>query len=386
MLLLILFYNACTSTIQPTQQSDVSDMTNHTNLDMIVYYGQFLKSYNDAALFGLARKMTEKNGLKIRIFGDSHVAGDFMADEMRSLFFDEADSPGFLYPLQPRYHQNTTAKYSAKYFSIQNSLFNKNEDYPLGGIIATANRKNASIKLELQVRQSGSLNSTILFRSPNKKAAFRITDRTGIIHTLQSPTANRWSFFTRKLHYPITITALQKNVSLGGYFITHSSYDNIVDTLGINGASSNIWQRWNNTLMRREMYEILCDLAIIAYGTNDIVGNQNPQRITDSIRSLIQLIRETSPSTAIMLLTPPTVTHKDSTQTLENFYDVQHALEQLALNENLLLFNTHAFMENSGGKDIWIIKNLSQKDLHLTPLGYRFVARKLFQEIKVLTE
>lgn len=360
----------------------------NVGIDTIVYYGNYLKSYNDVALYGLVRKIDAQNGLKIRIFGDSHIAEDSMASEMRSLFFHDSVMPGFLYPLQPKYHHNATAKYSAQYFRIFNSLRerDRNEDYPLGGVIASANRTNATLRLALQTQSNDALKSTIVFRSPNKKAAFVLTDAMGKSYTLKAPVARKWSFFSRNLHYPITFRALQKNAALGGYFISHTSNDNIVDTLGINGASSTLWQRWNPALVRREMYEIIADLVILSYGTNDIIAQKTPEQIANDLRTFIAFVREISPQTAILLLTPPTVTQKGSTRIVENFAQMQEMFQSLAREERLLLFNTHDFMEHNGGKEIWILKNLSQHDLHLTSLGYRFIARKIFQEMTMLTQ
>ena len=382
---IVVFFFCAACSIPDENPSIVSE---DVSIDTIVYYGNYLKSYNDVALYGLVRKIDEQSGLKIRIFGDSHIAEDSLASEMRSLFFDDSVVPGFLYPLQPKYHHNATAKYSAKYFRIHNSLRerDKNEDYPLGGVIASATRTNATLRLALQTPSSEALKSTIVFRSPNKKAACVLTDAKGKSYTLQAAAARKWSFFSRNLHYPITFRALQKNAALGGYFISQSSSDNIVDTLGINGASSTLWQRWNPALVRREMYEIIADLVILSYGTNDIIAQKTPEQIADDLRAFIAFVREISPQTAILLLTPPTVTQKGSTQTVENFAQMQEMFVELAREEKLLLFNTHDFMEHNGGKEIWILKNLSQQDLHLTSLGYRFIARKIFQEITMLAQ
>ncbi len=375
-IVLLIFSYSCSQIPQELPQSP-------THIDSIVYHGQFLKNYNDFYLASIVYKIQENRGIKIRIFGDSHIAGDFFSDELRSLMFQEVDSPGFLYPLQPKYHQNITAKYTHRHFSIHNSLSKTQEDYPLGGIIATAMRINAFIQLSLHVKQIGAMNTTIIFRSPNQKDSFKVVDSLMNTFILKSPTPHQWSFFSRQLHFPIKIYALQKNVALGGYFITKSLNDNIIDTLGINGASSYIWKKWNANLMLRTMQEMPYDLIIIAYGSNDIIAQLEPQKTIQNIKELVRFIKHVYPNTAILLLTPPTVTIvKNKIRSIApNFYATQDAIEKLAQEEKLLLFNTHEFMESNGGKDIWIIKNLSKKDLHLTPLGYRFVARKLFQEI-----
>lgn len=382
--IIILFYAACS--LEPEQP--ITTTQEDTNLDTIVYHGHFLKSYNDVALYGLFHKLDAQQGLKIRIFGDSHIAEDSFAAELRSLLFDDNVLPGFLYPLQPKYHHNATARYSAKYFRISNSLRvrDRNEDYPLGGVIASANRANATLQLSLQTYQKTALNSTIVFRSPNNKAAFRLTDASGKTYTLKAPSAKKWSFFTRKLHYPIRFQALQKNAALGGYFITHARTDNIIDTIGINGATANLWQHWNPSLLQREMYEIIDDLVILSYGTNDILADKPIEQIANDLRALISFVRTFSPHAAIMLLTPPTITQKGSTQPIEKLSELQDMFLRLAQQEKLLLFNTHEFMENNGGKEIWILKNLSQRDVHLTSLGYRFIARKIFQEMTILMQ
>ncbi|RAX57492.1 hypothetical protein CCZ01_05780 [Helicobacter monodelphidis] len=380
-LFFILFFTSCHFTEE--QQTRIS--TYEEPLDRILYRGQFLKNNNEADLYKIAKKLMERKNFKIRVFGDSHMAGDFFSDELRSLIFKDADSPGFIYPLQPKYQQNMLVDYSSTHFKILNSLRYRKEDYPLGGIIAKAEKSQAKVELKLKQELKQKQEVMIVFRSPNASPAFIVQDKNYDGGILRSATPNSWSFATYHLEFPIKITAIQKEVALGGYFITQSPEDNIIDTLGINGASSNIWQHWNQDVFKRELYEIQYDLFIIAYGANDVIGELPHEKMLSNIRQLIRTLKDVQPNAAILLITPPSVT-KTRTRgrfyIVENFFSAQVAYEEFAKKENILLFNTHEFMENSGGKGMWIAKNLSKKDLHLTPLGYRFIARKLFQEIQ----
>ena len=47
-----------------------------------------------------------------------------------------------------------------------------------------------------------------------------------------------------------------------------------------------------------------------------------------------------------------------------------------------MLFDIDEFIKKNGAKNSWIKLNLSKKDVHLTPQGYRLVAHGIYHAIK----
>ena len=59
-------------------------------------------------------------------------------------------------------------------------------------------------------------------------------------------------------------------------------------------------------------------------------------------------------------------------------------LDELAREEKMLFFDMHKFIEDSGGKNVWIKQKLSLQDVHLSISGYELMARKMVQDLKKL--
>ncbi|WP_348519003.1 GDSL-type esterase/lipase family protein [Campylobacter sp. CCS1377] len=341
---------------------------------------------SDEKLQNFKEKFQKKQDLKIRIFGDSHIAADFFSGELRNLIFQN-NSIGFTYPLQPEYHQNTNLSYKNKGFIILNSKNNdKNISYPLGGIIAQAQKKDAYI--ELNTKLNNKFKIGILFKSPNTDKAFQINDAKKQNFILQSPMAQKWTYKElENVSFPLKIQALQKNVSLGGYFIYKQYNNNFIDILGINGASSTLWLRWNEKTLKHELKILNNDFIMLVYGSNDILlPGFSKANFKKNYKKLIQILKENNPRAIITLVTPPTLAKKDEKNSLlkQKFKEAKNAIYELAKEEELLVFDTNEFIEQSGGKNVWIKHDLSLKDVHLTIQGYKMMANKFYKDLKAL--
>lgn len=222
----------------------------------------FIKNYTDKSLADFRKKVYSHN-FNARVFGDSHIGADFFTNKLRSLLFTP-NSIGFAYPLQPKYQQNLILKYEYDGFDILNSKNTSDENisYPLGGVIAKALDKKAYIKLDTLLDDKN-FKVGILFKSPNSKNAFEVKDSKNKNYKLKTPQANKWSYQELRLVLPLEIEALQKDVQLGGYFIYKDENNHFLDTLGINGAKSDLWLKWNIKVSLAELKILKNDLIIL---------------------------------------------------------------------------------------------------------------------------
>lgn len=366
----LFFVSACVGIQKPTKHSKSSQNT--------LAQKNALHNFTDAYHFNTLKNNFQKKDVHIRIFGDSHMAADFFSSRLRH--YIKTQSIGFVYPLQPKYHQIVPLQYKSQHFEIMNSKSAGAKDYPMGGIIAKSLKEGAFIILESIKNSDFSLG--ILFQSPNTKDALIITDMNNKNFILKSPTANQWSYAQiHKLKFPLKISALDKNVLLGGYFIINENQSAILDTLGINGAKSDLWLRWDSAMFLEELNLLKSDIIILAYGSNDaLMGAFDEKVFKENYKKFIQMFYASNPNTSIILIAPPTVTQKiaDDYELAKDFYRVQKAIYELAKEEKLLLFDMHQFIQNNGGKELWIEQNLSLKDVHLTPDGYKLMADEFY--------
>ena len=343
-----------------------------------------IQNFNSDNLDWLKAKISERKDIKIKIFGDSHTAPDIFSSEIRNDLF-KPSAVGFVYPLFPRYHRNLLTQYNSSFFEVINSLHTNNLDYPMGGVIARAKNIRAQISLDVLLEHKNFI-TNFVFQSPKALAAFEITDSNGKKIILGSKNAQTWEISKDyELRYPITIKALIPNAKLGGYFIYNKQDNNLIDHMGINGARSDLWLKWNQSIMDKELQIIQYDLVILSYGSNDAFSkNFDPQNFTGNYKVLIRKIRKYNPNAVILLVAPPTVVSNKNSKKYEivpNFYSVKQAIKKLAIDEKTLLFDMDDLMEKTGKKNKWIEMGLSKHDVHLTPLGYRTIGNAIYKSL-----
>lgn len=343
-----------------------------------------IKDFGAMHLEELREKFIKKENLRIRIFGDSHTAADISSSELRENLF-KPDSIGFVYPIFPTYHANTLIELQSKNFEIINSL-RAEENYPMGGIVARAQAVHATIMLDVLLPNKN-FTTQFVYMSPNNLAALEIKDQTGKKITLGSKKPNTWEISKPyNLSYPITIDTLIRNVKLGGYFIYRSNQsNNILDHVGINGARSDLWLKWDQEIFHKELRILQYDLIILAYGTNDAISNTfNPNNFSLTYRSLIHKLRRYNTNSVILLVSPPTIVEKKDGKykTSPNLKPLKQAILKIAKTEKTLLLDIDDLMEKTGSKKHWIQIGLSKNDVHLTPLGYKVIGSATYEALK----
>lgn len=359
----------------PSFEHEISSKKS-TNLDQ-----NALINFTDSENLARFRANFSKTNAHIRIFGDSHMAADFFSSRLRN--YIKTHSVGFVYPLQPKYHQSTLVQYKSKNFEILNSKSNDiNAIFPMGGVIAKARKKGAFIELSTN-KNATNATFIVLFKSPHEKDAFVIRDDKNQRFILKAQKRGSWQFARLKnVNFPAKIEAVDENVLLGGYFIMDAQNHAALDTLGINGAKSSLFTRWDEDVFLKELDLFPSDIVILAYGSNDaIFAPFSELEFKQNYLKFIQILRQSNPQTSIILIAPPTITKKIN-ENFEHLKDEQSAISkalyEIAKEEKLVLFDMHKFMQNSGGKGIWIEQNLSKNDVHLTNEGYKKMADEFY--------
>lgn len=155
--------------------------------------------------------------------------------------------------------------------------------------------------------------------------------------------------------------------------------NNLIAHIGSNGARSDIWRKWNQKALSDTLCAFRYDFIVLSYGSNDaLVMPLDTKAFEQNYSSLITLVRKCNEGAAILLVGPPKVITKPrkakNYRIAPYFVAVRESVKKVAKKEGVLYFDMHEFMEDSGGKDAWVAKSLSKKDVHLTPFGYSLVA------------
>lgn len=339
----------------------------------------------------LKHKWNRHKDLRIRVFGDSHIASDFITNELRNIL-GNINAVGFTYPLMPAYHQNLLLTYQNNGFLVIDSRKPSDyDDYPMGGIVAYPEELPASISLNINPKQVRAWNNKfimqIVFKNSDTKQALRIEDAELKSHILYAGKPNEWDIESLRLKFPITIHALSKDVKLGGYFIYKEKDSNIIEHLGVNGVRSDIWKKWDKEILEKELKVLDYDIIMLCYGSNDAMYNVlKEERFIENYREFIAILKENNPNAIIILVSPPPVllpsnNSKKQYQITKTFKPVKEAIMKVAQMEHIMLFDIDEFIEKNGAKNSWANLNLSKKDVHLTPQGYKLVAHGIYHAI-----
>lgn len=356
----------------------------------LIDFGEENFPYLAYKLGGEVEPRAKDLGLRIAVFGDSHIAGDFIPRVLRERFM-EVDSIGFAYPIFPAFHQNLLTHYQHKGFELINSRKSGANSYPLGGIIARAKQEGAFVKLSLNFSKDNQDFSTrFVFKAPSTLGAFVVKDSSGKSKRLGAKSADKWHISPPMLlRFPIHIESLLPNAMLGGYIISKKN-DSYVINLGINGARSDIYLKWEQDLWQAELGELDLDLIILSYGSNDAIATTiNTKLYKQNFAKLIRTLRKLQPKASILLLGAPQVRLKQKNGSYiqsKSYESVRQATKELAKDENTLYFDMQDFIDESGGKQKWITQALSKPDVHLTPYGYKLVAESLALHLRELAQ
>jgi lysophospholipase L1-like esterase len=87
----------------------------------------------------------------------------------------------------------------------------------------------------------------------------------------------------------------------------------VVDNLGINGARTATPLAWDERGLVEQVKARDPSLLILAYGTNDVVSELAPSRLTEQYRTLLGRLRQAAPDADCLLMGPPDLAQDGAT-------------------------------------------------------------------------
>lgn len=345
-------------------------------------------------------KILEAGGqqpLRIMQFGDSHTAGEYFSGRLRKQLQQQFGNAGMGW-LTPGYILNQRSDQvlfkGAGRWTLSDSKQQKNIGiFPLGGFI---NQSAGNSILEIKIKEKPSAGKWRLsIWQQSQYIPWSLSLRGGKLTKLRSSGDKNASW--RLSSQDIDAAQLDglkllapNGSSLGGVILDRWAPGITFDALGINGATSAVISRWDQSTLQAQLQWRNPQLIILAYGTNeafdtDIVSDLYEQELRQTIRRL----RAAAPNAAILLLSAPA-----SAKTREpnanggcrtplppSLINVQTTQRRAAQQERTLYWDWAAMMGGNCATQAWLKQNppLMRPDLvHLTPEGYAESADALF--------
>lgn len=349
-----------------------------------------LTDFGEQQLARLSRQLNSGQVVHIVQLGDSHTAADFFTDHLRQVLqrdFGNA-GPGWLPPARIRGQRSATLNpgpADERWELSSSRLASEPGDWPLGGFMLSPVQENASLQL------AGYQNERTRF---NLRTLYRSKADTGLIlngqeHLLPASPAWQWSA-TLPTQLPIDIQTDGQlpGPELGGWLLDNGQPGILFSTLGINGATARMHQRWDPQ-WQQQLQALQPNLLILAYGTNEAFNDDlDLAAYRQDLNHLIRQLRKHHPQAALLLIGPPdSIRHADqnscSVRMPALLPAVRDSLRDVARQQRALFWDWQAFMGGPCALQSWQADELAQRDgVHLTRSGYEQSAQGLYLDLK----
>lgn len=354
-----------------------------------------LYNYHDPNFAGFVQKLEQgRQAVHIVQLGDSHTAADFFSGKLRERFqADYGDAGiGFIPPTNIPGQRIANIQYQSdkKAWTLTSSRKDSDPDFPLGGFISEPQSKWARLQLSEKpiTRQNYQLQA--LYKAPT---AAQISLQSSTTKTLSlSQTQGAWQFSSpTAITLPVNITLNKSQpVKLGGWLISNKKPGVMLSSLGINGATISMMDKWGNQ-WSETLGQLHPDMVILAYGTNEAFNDTfDLMAYRQQLINKIRQIRQQAPNSAILLIGPSdSIKNKEApdcrSQQPQWLTDIVRIQKEVAQQEKTLFWDWRDYMGGECSIKAWATYDLARPDgVHLSREGYESSANTLYGQLSAL--
>ncbi len=353
-----------------------------------------LTNYGDPNLSRLAHRLRDPSArVHIVQIGDSHTAADFFSGTLRDKFQARYGNAGIGFVPPSIIAGQRTANFvftePKKQWSFLTSRKDDAPNFPLGGFIISPLTSHSTLTMKERNPSSYQYDMQVLYQTGYPAS---VAVRGGRGGTLNLTPSSEWRFSDSvPVTFPADITTNEKSpLNIGGWFITRNHPGVMLSSVGINGATiamTEKWQpQWVNTLAQTDP-----EMVILAYGTNEAFNDTLDldlyrQQLTNVVRN----IRNTMPDAVILLVGPgDSIKNKTApdcrSQQPANLHNVMQIQKSVAKSEGLLYWDWQQFMGGDCAINSWVLRDLARPDkVHLSGPGYEKSATALYNALEAL--
>ena len=317
----------------------------------LINYGE-----DDTPWIQKLRKLNKGENIKFRIvqIGDSHTAGDYFSHQVRTRLQAKLGNGGIGWVYPGKVNGQRTAQVSYQTGWIINTSRRSSADFPLGGILATANGKATQIN---SINDTPSnYNITFTLRSNGSKNA---------------KDAKNWTHLEWKGGLPFSMNAQNgDHWELGHINIENNHRGIVYSAMGINGSQFSHWDRWRSD-WKNDLVATRADLIILSYGTNESFNDTlDISETKTKWFNTIKQIHSALPNAGIIIVGAPESLRKTTDICGERppqLYAVQKMQQLVAQQSHILYWSWQDAMGGECSMNIWIAQGLGNKDgVHFT--------------------
>ena len=323
--------------------------------------------------------------------GDSHVAGDFMSDALRTYFQKRLGDAGrglISPPSLKGYRASGVDQELKGKWENFNSRYEKDKSYGLAGVIMQAKRAGATYSVAAENTDSITFHLVGEFGGGNVKITSNRETKTLVTESLVTSLET----ITVLGHKAELRSMGGGSVSVIGVELNKNARGARYINMGLPGATGEVAKFWKRDLMRAQLEEIKPDLIIWSYGTNEgFDDNFEPKKYMSMIQSTFDFIKVAAPQADWVIVGAPDGQRKtgegstcsDGWKRPPKIDEVNKTLAQIARDNNFAFFDWSQAMGGKCSMVKWIKRGHGGKDhVHFKISGYEKSATLLQRFIK----
>lgn len=349
-----------------------------------------LTNYGESRLISLADKLLGMNqSSHIIQLGDSHTAADFFTGALRTVLQQRYGNagPGWLPPAWIRGQRSAALKpgeVAADQWQLTSSRMQTHPNFPLGGFLLQPLRSGSRLQLTQYTPDNTAFSVRALYQSPYLVPVLINGD------PVTWAASENWQWSAKQhMQLPLTLETLDDAYPrLGGWLVENGQPGVLLSSLGINGATIHMLDKWGSN-WQIPLQALQPDLLILAYGTNEAFNDDlDSGDYYATLTRHIELLRAQQPHAALLIIGAPDVIKHSSAETCEGrrpvqLSSVQAIQRQVAREQHTLFWDWQAMMGGVCSFSDWQVRGLAQKDgVHFTSDGYKASANAFYQDLE----
>jgi lysophospholipase L1-like esterase len=330
---------------------------------------------------------TAKSSVRIMWLGDSHVAADFLTDEVRRALWARFPSggPGFVHlGLDGTRHGGIDSEHAGRFRHqpVAPATQTRTLDGVFGyGGVRTIPKPGALFRLKAKPSQVERV--TLTYRlDPGDAFSVSINGKNvslSSVHADDTLERSTWFVPEAASSFELVVQGRDGTPEFFGADLETRTPGVILDTLGLNGARLKTPLAWEPWQFTQEIGRRAPVLIVISYGTNEAFDKRATAVYRDDLRRLVALIRSAVPRASFWIHGPPD-SGDPSGKPNPRVGEITEVLRAAAVELDCAFTSQAELMSYEGGFSGW--RNHSPPwarpdNIHLTVDGYRELGRRL---------
>lgn len=354
------------------------------------YSSGYLTDYGEARLERVAQQLRAgQQSSHIIQLGDSHTAADFFTGSLRKALQQRYGNagPGWVPPARIRGQRSGALKLgevAAKDWELTSSRLQTHANFAPGGFVLQPLRSGSRVQLAHYTPEATPLRVRALYHSP---------EPVSVLINQQSvtwPATDDWQWSAaQQLRLPLELETIADTYpQLGGWLVENNQPGVLLSSLGINGATIHMLDKWGQG-WQSPLQALQPDLLILAYGTNEAFNDDlDGDHYYASLTRHIEDLRAQQPQAALLMIGAPDVIkhaaeHSCQSRRPAQLSHVQAIQRKVAREQQLLFWDWQAMMGGACSFPEWQAQGLAQKDgVHFSAEGYALSAHALYEDLE----